>query len=49
MLNPAGDWDYLTIGRKIYMVLHTCSSTDVKKVLAESVDKCGFEGYRLLS
>ena len=49
MLNPADDWEYMTVGRKIYMVLHTYSSVDVKKVLSESVDKCGFEGYRLLS
>ena len=36
------------VSRKLYMVLHTYASNDVRKVLAESVDKCGFEAYRLL-
>ena len=30
-------------------MLHTYASTDVRRVLAESVDKCGFEAYRLLT
>ena len=49
LLDPVGDWDYLTVGRSIYMVLYTYSLMDVKKVLSESVGRCGFEGYRLLS
>ena len=49
MPDHTGDWDYLTVRRKIYMALRTYSSLDVKKVLSESADKCGFEGYRLLS
>ena len=48
-LNGVGDWEYRTIGRKLYMVLHTYSSLGVKIVLSESEDKFGFEGYRLLS
>ena len=44
-----GDWAYENISRKLYMVLHTHRSTDVKKIISESIDKCGFEAYRLLS
>ena len=31
------------------MVLHTYASNEVRKVLAESIDKCGFEANRLLT
>ena len=33
------------MSRKLYVVLHTDASKDVGMVLAESVDKCGFDAY----
>ena len=48
-LDPVGDWNYVVVSRKLYMVLHISASNDVGKVLAESVDECGFEAYRLLT
>ena len=48
-LDPVGDWNYAVVSRKLYMVLHTYGANDVRKVLAERVDKCGFEAYRLLT
>ena len=44
-LDPIGDWNYDVVSRKLYMVLHTYVSNDVRKVLSKSVDKCGFEAY----
>ena len=37
------------MSRKLYMVLHAYVSNDARKILAESVEKCGFEAYRLLT
>ena len=37
------------VSNKLYMVLHTYSGTDARKLLEESFDRCGFEGYRLLN
>ena len=48
-LTLVDEWNYLSIGRKLYMVLHTYGSLDFKKVFCESEDKCGLEGYRLLT
>ena len=42
------DWNYLFLSKKLYMVLHTYASTDVRKIISESARKCGFEAYRLL-
>ena len=44
-----GDWNCAVVSRKLYMVLHTYAANDVRKVLAKSIEKCGFEGYRLLT
>ena len=44
-VDPVGDWNYAIVSRKLYMVLHTYASNEVRKVLAESVDNCGFEAY----
>ena len=43
------DWQYQFVSRKLYMVLDAYSETGPKKVIRDSIEKCGFEAYRLLS
>ena len=46
--NPA-DWKYKFISKKLFMVIHTHASFEVRKTIAESTERCGLEAYRLLS
>ena len=42
------DWNYKYISTKSYSVIHSHCDADAVKVVEESVDRCGFEAYRLL-
>ena len=50
---PAGGnasaYGFKHISNKLFMVLHTYSGVDARKLLEESFERCGFEGYRLLN
>ena len=43
------DWDYTHVSNKLFMVIHGHCDVDPVKAINESVTRCGFEAYRLLS
>ena len=45
----AVNWQYTFISKKLYMVLQTYAFPEVRKVIQESVAKCGLDAYRLLN